>query len=75
MNERLPRVTAAQVIRVLEKIGFEQTRQSDSHKIFKNQTGKRVTVAFHSGSVLHLKVLKSILVDAGLTVDEFRELL
>lgn len=75
MSERLPRVTAAQVIRVLEKIGFEQTRQSGSHKIFKNRAGRRVTVAYHSGDILHPKVLKSILADADLTVDEFRQLL
>jgi predicted RNA binding protein YcfA (HicA-like mRNA interferase family) len=46
---RLPRVTAAQVIRVLERIGFSLARQKGSHKIYKDDRGMRVTVAFHAG--------------------------
>ncbi len=37
MSGKLPRVTAADVIRVLEKSGFLFARQSGSHKIYKNQ--------------------------------------
>jgi len=75
VNPRLPRVTALQVIRVLEKIGFGLAHQSGSHRIYKNAMGKRVTVPFHAGKVLHPKVLKSILADAELTVEEFAQLL
>ena len=75
MSSRLPRVTAAQVISVLEAIGFFLARQSGSHKIYKNAAGRRVTVPFHSGKILHLKILKSIISDSGLTVDEFIDLL
>jgi len=75
MSPRLPRVTAAQVIRVLEKCGFRLVRQSGSHRIYKNEAGQRVTVPFHSGKILHPKVLRSILRDTELTADEFTELL
>ena len=75
MSSKLPRVTARQVIKVLEKIGFSLSRQSGSHKIYKNSEGKRVTVSYHSGKILHPKVLKSILRDADLSVDEFKQLL
>jgi predicted RNA binding protein YcfA (HicA-like mRNA interferase family) len=75
MSPRLPRVTAAQIVRVLEKQGFWLARQSGSHRIYKNEAGKRVTVPYHSGKVLHPKVLKSILRDADLTVEQFRQLL
>jgi len=75
VNPRLPRVTAKQVIRVLEKIGFGLARQSGSHRVYKNPTGKRATVPFHAGKILHPKVLKSILADAELTVEEFIQLL
>jgi predicted RNA binding protein YcfA (HicA-like mRNA interferase family) len=75
MSERLPRVTGAEAIRVLEKAGFLLVRQSGSHKIFKNAEGQRVTVPFHSGKTLHPKVLKNILKDADLTLDEFKELI
>ena len=75
MSPRLPRVTAAQTVRVLEKRGFWLARQSGSHRIYKNEAGKRVTVPYHSGKILHPKVLKSILRDADLTVEQFQKLL
>lgn len=74
MTKRLPRITAAVAIRALERAGFFLARQSGSHKIYKNQKGKRATVPYHSGKILHPKVLKSILRDADLTPDEFRDL-
>jgi predicted RNA binding protein YcfA (HicA-like mRNA interferase family) len=75
MTGKLSRITAVQAIRVLERAGFSLTRQSGSHKIYKNQEGKRFTVPYHSGKILHPKVLKSILRDAELTIDEFNELM
>ncbi|MBI5750334.1 MAG: type II toxin-antitoxin system HicA family toxin [Nitrospinae bacterium] len=75
MSEKLPRVTAADAIRVLERAGFSFKRQTGSHKIYKNKEGKRATVPYHSSKILHPKVLKSILNDADLTVEEFKELL
>jgi predicted RNA binding protein YcfA (HicA-like mRNA interferase family) len=75
MMGKLPRVTAAEAIKVLERVGFLLVRQSGSHKIYKNREGKRVTVPYHTGRTLHPKVLQSILRDANLTVKRFRELL
>ncbi len=72
---RLPRLTATQIIRVLEKCGFEFARQSGSHKIYINTEDRRVTVPFHAGRILHPKVLKNILVDADLTVEDLSRLL
>jgi predicted RNA binding protein YcfA (HicA-like mRNA interferase family) len=74
VSPQLPRVTAAEVIRVIEKRGFILTRQSGSHKIYKNQADRRVTVPFHATKILHPKILKSILADADLTVEEFTQL-
>ncbi|MEK6551933.1 MAG: type II toxin-antitoxin system HicA family toxin [Bacteroidota bacterium] len=75
MSEKLPRVTASDVIRVLERAGFSFSRQSGSHKIYKNKEGRRATVPYHSGSILHPKLLKSILKDADLSIGEFKELM
>jgi predicted RNA binding protein YcfA (HicA-like mRNA interferase family) len=75
MSEKLPRVKAYDVIRTLERAGFSLSRQSGSHKIYKNKEGKRVTVPYHAGKILHPKVLISILRDADMTVDRFKELL
>ena len=75
MTEKLPRITAREVIHAVEKSGFFFVRQSGSHKIYKNKEGKRVTVPYHSGKILHPKLLKSILKDAGLTDEEFKKLI
>lgn len=75
MSEKTPRLTAADVIKALERAGFFFSRQSGSHKIYKNGEGSRVTVPYHSGKTLHPKVLANILRDADLTVDKLRELL
>jgi predicted RNA binding protein YcfA (HicA-like mRNA interferase family) len=75
MSDKLPRITAADAIRVLEKAGFSFSRQSGSHKIYKNKEGRRTTVPYHSGKILHPKVLASILRDTDLTVEKFKELL
>ena len=75
MSEKLPRMTAKEIIRILEKVGFKLSRQSGSHKIYKNAKGLRVTIPYHSGKVLHPKVLKSILKDADLNADELKKLI
>lgn len=67
---KLPKITAKEVITILEKRGFFCARQSGSHKIYKNKKGKRVTVPFHAGKILHPKILKSILKDADISADE-----
>ena len=41
MTDRLPRVSAAEAARVLEKAGFFLARQSGSQRIYKNAEGLR----------------------------------
>jgi predicted RNA binding protein YcfA (HicA-like mRNA interferase family) len=72
---KLPRLKAVQIIKVLEKRGFKLSRQSGSHKIYKDNRGKRVTIPFHSGKILHPKVLKSILTDAEISEDDLKQYL
>jgi len=74
MSKELPRVTAKEIIAVLEKAGFVLTRQSGSHRIYKNADGKRVTVPHHAGKTLHPKILKSILRDAEVSIEKLKEL-
>ena len=71
MSERLPRVNASEVIKVLEKAGYSFSCQSSSHKIYKNRLGESAEVPSHSGTILHPKVVKSILRDTDLSVDKF----
>jgi predicted RNA binding protein YcfA (HicA-like mRNA interferase family) len=53
MNGKLPRLTATDIIRALERVGFSLARQSESHKIYKDAQGRRVTIPYHAGKILH----------------------
>jgi len=75
MSEKLPRLTASQVIKALERVGFLFSRQSGSHMIFRSSDGRRATVPFHAGKILHPKILKSIMKEANLSVEELSDLL
>ena len=75
MSSVLPKITAKEIIAVLVKLGFYLARQSGSHKIYKNTEGKRVTVPFHAGKILHPKVLKSIMKDANISEEQLEEML
>jgi predicted RNA binding protein YcfA (HicA-like mRNA interferase family) len=35
----------------------------------------RVTIAYHSGKILHPKLVKSILIDAGISVDKIKKMI
>jgi len=72
---KLPRLTARQIVSALQKTGFSLARQSGSHMIYKNAAGRRVTVPFHASKVLHPKVLRNILRDADLSLQQLEELL
>jgi len=75
VTQRLPRVTADQVIRVLERADLVLVRQSGSHRIYRSPTGRRATVPYHRGKTLHPKVLSSILKDADISREDFLNLL
>ncbi|RLC92261.1 MAG: hypothetical protein DRI79_01065 [Chloroflexi bacterium] len=72
---RLPTVKPRQVIRALERVGFEIDHQTGSHVVLRRaDDGCRVIVPWHNrdlGRGLTLRIVKS----AGLTRDEFIELL
>jgi predicted RNA binding protein YcfA (HicA-like mRNA interferase family) len=72
MTDKLPRITANKLIHILEKKGFLLVRQSGSHKIYRNADNVRVTVPYHSGGILHSKILKQIIIDADLSFDELK---
>jgi predicted RNA binding protein YcfA (HicA-like mRNA interferase family) len=72
---KLPRLTGARNLFHAGKTGFFDSAQSGSHMIYKNAEGKRATVPFHGSKVVHPKVLKSIIRDAGLSAEDLQKLL
>lgn len=72
---KLPRLTAKNLIKILEKKGFLMVRQSGSHKIYRNLEGVRATVPFHGSKILHPKIVKQILNDLKLSSEEIKKML
>lgn len=75
MTEKLPAVKARELVRVVEKLGFEFRRQRGSHAIYIRPKGQsRVVIPMHTGD-LKRKTLRSIIEDLKITVEEFHALL
>jgi predicted RNA binding protein YcfA (HicA-like mRNA interferase family) len=72
MNERLPALTARDVIRALGRAGFVVSRTSGSHcrLVHATDPARKVTVPVHSGD-LKRGTLRAIIAQAGFTVAEF----
>ena len=69
---RLPRVSGAETIRALERLGFAQVRQRGSHVVLKRSGPETVSgcvVPLHAE--LAIGTLRGILKQAGVTVEEF----
>ena len=69
---RLPRVSGAEAIRALEKIGFMQVRQRGSHVVLKRSRGERATgcvVPLHRE--LAIGTLRAILKQAEVKAEDF----
>jgi predicted RNA binding protein YcfA (HicA-like mRNA interferase family) len=68
---KLPVITSKECVAVIERAGFVRHHQVGSHAQFKHPDGRRLTIPIHAGKELSPKTLKNIIVDAGLSVDEF----
>jgi predicted RNA binding protein YcfA (HicA-like mRNA interferase family) len=72
----MPRVTGANIVRALRRLGWVVVVQRGSHAQLKHpERGGRVTVPLHAGETIGPRLLHSILDQAGLDVDEFRRAL
>ena len=75
---KLPRITGEEMVKALEKEGFEVVRQRGSHvQVRKCVEGKKVTfrVPIHKGKILKLGTLRGILRKGGISVDRLIDLL
>ena len=75
MTDKIPRISAHKLLKVLAKRGFKKVRQSGSHIILRNEDMKRVVVFYYSIKSLYSKILKIILDGAEISVEELKELL
>ncbi|WP_309730016.1 type II toxin-antitoxin system HicA family toxin [Chamaesiphon sp. OTE_75_metabat_556] len=71
---RMPRISSKEAIRALERLGFEQVRQTGSHVVMKQETEEGeigCVVPLHRE--LKVGTLSGILKQAQIAIEEFIE--
>jgi predicted RNA binding protein YcfA (HicA-like mRNA interferase family) len=76
VRRQLPALRPRRVVRARERAGFSVDHVTGAHYILRHaeKPQLRVTVAYHNRD-LHPKTLRSIIRQAGLSIDEFMSLL
>lgn len=73
---KIPLLTARKIIQVLKRAGFVEDRQKGSHLILIHpKTKVRTVIPIHSGKTIKKSLMKAIIDDAKLSVEEFKKLL
>ena len=67
----LPVLKPREVIRVLLRLGFAEVRQRGSHKQFAHADGRRTTVPVHRGRDIAPVLLRRIIKDTRVSVEDF----
>lgn len=74
----VPRLTARELIAALQGAGWYEVRGrgKGSHvQLTHPEHGRKLTIPYHKGRTLPVGIVRGIIADAGLTVDEFWRLL
>jgi predicted RNA binding protein YcfA (HicA-like mRNA interferase family) len=71
---KLPRISGGKAVRAFQRAGWEVARQRGSHVIL-TKTGSIYTLSVPLHPVLGPGLLRDLIRKAGLTVEEFTELL
>ena len=72
---RLPRLKGKELVRALERAGFSVDRTRGSHVFLRHPDGRTTVVPVHSGETIGPGLLRAILRDVELSVDELADLL
>lgn len=74
MGEKTPVVKSSELIKALECAGFREVSRSSGSHVKLRKAGRIVIVPDHGSRDVPIGTLRSILKQAGFTVDEFRSL-
>jgi len=74
-GEKLPVLTAREFLAILKRLGFEPFHQRGGHLTLKRPSdGRRATVPVHASRTLKKGLLKGLLKDIGLSVQDLNRL-
>ncbi len=72
---RLPRAKGKDVVRALQRAGFQVHRTRGSHVFMKHPDGRATAVPIHSGETIGTGLMAAILRDVEMSAEEFSNLL
>ena len=61
--------------KLLFLLGFKKVRQKGSHAFYRQKDGRTTTIPHHKGRVLARPLIKEILREIEVTIDNYNELL
>ncbi|OHA01085.1 MAG: hypothetical protein A3C11_01155 [Candidatus Sungbacteria bacterium RIFCSPHIGHO2_02_FULL_49_12] len=73
---KIPSLSSRKIIRALKKVGFTEDRQKGGHLVLINpKTKSRTIVPIHAGRDIKMPLVRAIINDTKLSVEEFLKLL
>lgn len=69
----MPKCSGDEAVRAFERLGYRKTRQKGSHVFMKSEGRRSISIPLHKD--LAKGTLRSLIRDAGITVEEFTQLL
>jgi len=72
---KLPLVEAKELEKLLLSLGFNKIRQKGSHIFYRHPDGRTTTIPHHAGRVIARPLMREILREIDLSVEDYLELL
>ncbi|MCL2605267.1 MAG: type II toxin-antitoxin system HicA family toxin [Defluviitaleaceae bacterium] len=71
---KLALIDAVSLEKLLFKLGFQKIRQRGSHVFYRHPDGRTTTIPFHVGMDLPRPLLRAILREINISIDEYNNL-
>lgn len=71
---RLSPISSRNLVKIIEKQGFVKIRQEGSHARYVHADGRKISIPMHAGENIHRGLLRKIIHDLNMTLDEFSKL-
>ena len=72
---KLPLIDAERMEKLLLLLGFNKVRQKGSHAFYRHPDGRTTTIPHHSGRILARPLIRELLREVQLSVDEYNDYL
>jgi predicted RNA binding protein YcfA (HicA-like mRNA interferase family) len=72
---KLPVVDAKTLEKILFRLGYSFVRQKGSHRFYRHLDGRYTTIPFHGNDDLGRPLIREILKQAELSIEEFQQII